>query len=653
MSVKPDILMIDSTVQAVDVARRRALGEKFNLIYYDCESTNEFKKRMKPGGPYANIVAIVRNGWHKAGPLAYQRPFATEVVPHYPESLKIIACSGHGHDAADVEAITARGIWYCNTPNACTEAVAVTTVSLIIDSFRFLTYAQWCARYDWVKSRELGGEAVDPTNKSLGIVGLGDIGLAVAKKCEAAFQMKIHYQGPRPKPAAEKALSSGAVYHPTVEDMIPNIDCIVIAAPYSKETHHLLSRKQFSLAKKEGLRVVNIARGNMVDEDALIEALESGRVPGAGLDVHANEPGINPRLRENWKVTVLPHIGVCSTFFLVIGAGVVGLTTALELKTRHPQSRVVIAAKYLPGDAAPEYTSAWGGANWFPAATDNGRQQDWEAITYRKFRELSSSRPETGIKPMNIRWHYEKPLEETGMLTSATGKLWFQDLVGGLRKIEGSDLPEGTAFGFEMASFVIDVQKYLPWLQAEATRLGIDIHRRIFGHIKEAFDLYPNSTAVFNCTGLGALTLGGVEDTKMFPARAKGPEKPIQKMYFRAPHRQGEATHVFPRGERGGVILGGCRQKNDWHGETDMAFAEVIKRRCCTLVPELGKPEDLKVIKHGVGLRPGREGGPRVESETLDGKLVIHNYGAGGVGFQASWGLAQYAADLLPERARL
>lgn len=83
----------------------------------------------------------------------------------------------------------------------------------------------------------------------------------------------------------------------------------------------------------------------------------------------------------------------------------------------------------------------------------------------------------------------------------------------------------------------------------------------------------------------------------------EGPEEPIRKMAFRAPHRDGEATHVFPRGERGGVILGGCRQKHNWDGEADMEFAEVIKKRCCALVPELGAPEDLKVIKHGVGLR--------------------------------------------------
>jgi D-amino-acid oxidase len=76
-------------------------------------------------------------------------------------------------------------------------------------------------------------------------------------------------------------------------------------------------------------------------------------------------------------------------------------------------------------------------------------------------------------------------------------------------------------------------------------------------------------------------------------------------MAFRAPDRDGEATHIFPRGPngRGGVILGGCRQKDNWDGEVDLEFAEVIKKRCCDLVPELGKPEELRVIKHGVGFR--------------------------------------------------
>ncbi|KAK2008586.1 hypothetical protein LZ32DRAFT_650419 [Colletotrichum eremochloae] len=312
MSSKPDILLIESTVQATDDARWTALTEKYNIIRYDCESTEVFKRRMEPGGPYDKIFAIVRNGWLKAGPLAYQVPFASDVVPHYPDTLKLICCSGHGHDTADVDAITARGIWYCNTPNACTEAVANTTLYLVLDTFRHLTYAQWCARFDWFKSRDLGMQALDPTHRSLGIVGMGDIGLAVATKCEAAFGMEIHYQGPRRKPEAEKQLKHSATYHATVDEMIPHVDCIVIAAPYTPSTHHLLSSKQFSLAKKEGLRVVNIARGKMIDEDALLEALDSGKVVGVGLDVHAFEPGINPKLKDNWKVTVLPHIGVCS-----------------------------------------------------------------------------------------------------------------------------------------------------------------------------------------------------------------------------------------------------------------------------------------------------------------------------------------------------
>ncbi|KAK5094665.1 hypothetical protein LTS08_008521 [Lithohypha guttulata] len=309
---KADILMVDSTVQVIDVKRRLALAEKFNLIYYDCENTSEFITRLQPGGPYSNVVAIVRNGWLKAGPLAQQALFATDIIPHYPPSLKLICCSGHGHDAADVRAIQARGIWYCNTPDTCTEAVANTSLFLVLDTFRFLTYAQWCARNDWLASRDLGLKAVDPRRKVLGIVGMGAIGLSIAQKCESALGMKVHYQGPRRNSEAEKALAHGAVYFAKLDDMIPTVDCVVLTAPYSKDTHHLLSWQQFSLAKKEGLRVVNVARGGMIDEDALIAALEEGKVVGAGLDVHANEPGIHPRLKSNWRVTVLPHIGVCS-----------------------------------------------------------------------------------------------------------------------------------------------------------------------------------------------------------------------------------------------------------------------------------------------------------------------------------------------------
>lgn len=304
--------MVDSTVQYIDAARRERLSLSCNLLYYDCKNITEFIERMQPGGQYSNIVAILRNGWLKCGPLANERLFATSVVPHFPASLRLICCSGHGYDAADVPAITRRGIWYCNTPNACTEAVANTGLALVLETFRYLSYAQWCARYDWLQSRDLGLKAVDPLGKSLGIVGLGDIGLAIARKCETALDMKIHYQGPRRKYDAERGVKNSAIYHRYLDDMIKVVDCLVLACPYTSETHNMLSREQFALAKKEGLRIVNVARGQMIDEDALIEALNEGKVVGAGLDVHVDEPGVNARLRDDWRVTLLPHIGVCS-----------------------------------------------------------------------------------------------------------------------------------------------------------------------------------------------------------------------------------------------------------------------------------------------------------------------------------------------------
>lgn len=309
---RPAVLLVESDTQVVDQARRSRLAERVDFLEYDCQSTNEFVQRLQPGGAYSHITAILRMGWLKSGPFVFQNLFAEEIVRQYPPSLKLCSCSGHGYDFAAVETMTERGVWFCNTPDACTEAVANAGLALVLETFRYFTYAQWCARKDWMRSRSLGMQAVDPLGKTLGIVGLGDIGLTIAKKCEAAFGLKIRYCGPRRKPVAEASLAGGAIYHSLLHEMIPEVDCVVIAAPYTAKTHHLLSAKEFSLAKKEGLRVVNVARGKMIDEVALLDSLQDGRVVGVGLDVHENEPEVNERLRDDWKVTLLPHIGVCS-----------------------------------------------------------------------------------------------------------------------------------------------------------------------------------------------------------------------------------------------------------------------------------------------------------------------------------------------------
>ncbi|KAL5318850.1 hypothetical protein ACEPPN_013917 [Leptodophora sp. 'Broadleaf-Isolate-01'] len=344
--------------------------------------------------------------------------------------------------------------------------------------------------------------------------------------------------------------------------------------------------------------------------------------------------------------------------FIILGAGVIGLTTALELSTRHPSSQILILATHLPGDRHINYTSPWAGANWLSGATDNGRLESWDEITYRKFEELADGTKEAGVKRMNIQAFYDSEIEKAGILSQGTGKVWYEGLTG-LRWMEKEELREDAVFGYECASFVVNVQVYLPWLQNECLRKGIQIHRKSIPSITSITTTYPHAKAIFNCTGLGSYSLGDVEDKTMYPTRGQvmlveTPTVPLTRMYFRSPQRVNkDTTYVFPRNPGGGVILGGCRFDGEWDGEVDLEFAEDIKRRCCELAPELGRPEELKVLQHGVGLRPGRKGGPRLEKEVIGDRLVVHNYGAAGAGYQASWGMAKAAVDLLTQDSKL
>ncbi|OBT51886.1 hypothetical protein VE04_07910 [Pseudogymnoascus sp. 24MN13] len=336
--------------------------------------------------------------------------------------------------------------------------------------------------------------------------------------------------------------------------------------------------------------------------------------------------------------------------YVILGGGVIGLTTALTLQKRSPSARIILGAQHLLGDLALTYASPWAGANWLSVATDGGRAEARDAVTYVKFGELADGRPEAGVRRMPIRAMFDKEREEAGVL-SPDGKIWYEELVGGLREVK--ELPEGVKFGYELDTFVVDVTTYLPWLLTEAIKAGVEVRRKVIGDIKEVFEEFPEAEGFVNCTGIGSYSLKGVEDKELYPTMGQvilveSPKTPIEKMYFRSPQRtHSDTTYVFPRGKHGGVILGGCRLDGVWTGEVNLDLAEDIKKRCCELCPELGKPEDLKVIRHGLGLRPSRNGGARVEREAMDGRTVVHSYGAGGAGYQASWGTAKEAVDLL------
>lgn len=241
----------------------------------------------------------------------------------------------------------------------------------------------------------------------------------------------------------------------------------------------------------------------------------------------------------------------------------------------------------------------------------------------------------------------------------ASIKTYFDDL----QIIPKSELPPGKTFGIRYKTFNFFAPKFITFLKDYLTKRGVTFIRRKLSHIDEAAAFAPETTTVFNCTGISARELPGVEDSKVFPTRG-------QVVVVRAPHvrenrcfwESGTATYIIPRPSSGGlVILGGFQQKYVGVGDTFGYETANILTRCTTLMPELllqkGKNgtkkidlSELEIVREAAGLRPSREGGVRIEAEVkkVGEKSIrlIHNYGAGGTGYQAGYGMALDAVDL-------
>ncbi|KAF2662558.1 FAD dependent oxidoreductase [Lophiostoma macrostomum CBS 122681] len=347
--------------------------------------------------------------------------------------------------------------------------------------------------------------------------------------------------------------------------------------------------------------------------------------------------------------------------FLVLGAGVIGLTTALVLRRQYPNSSITVVAKYFPGDRSIEYTSPWAGANWSSFAHDNGPLEKYDRVTFNELIRIAKEYPDAGVGRIGMWGVYDAPIEDVDILTEETGKLWYEDLMEEVRPLSKEELPEGAVFGLDFKStFRVNTQVYLQWLLAQALNKNIDMVRREYSSLGELLSDFPATTLLVNASALGSLKLSDVKDTNLYPTRGQTvlvaePKTPMERLYFRSPKRiDPTTTYVFPRPLGGGVILGGSRQEGDWSPEVDMELAKEIMRRCCELAPELGKPEDLQVISHNVGLRPSRKGGPRIELEKWsNGVPVVHNYGHSGAGYQSSWGTAERALELVKKALAL
>jgi len=223
--------------------------------------------------------------------------------------LKLIAQFGTGVDNIDLETARNRSILVTNTPGVLTEDTADMTMALILAVPRRLAEGSYLLKsgsdewHGWSPTWMLGHRIY---GKRLGIVGMGRIGQAVAKRARA-FGLQVHYHNRRRvAPEVEKVLE--ATYWDSLDQMLARMDIISINCPHTPATYHLLSARRLALMKPTAY-IVNTARGEVIDENALARMIENGELGGAGLDVFEHEPAVNPKLLKSDKVVVLPHMG--------------------------------------------------------------------------------------------------------------------------------------------------------------------------------------------------------------------------------------------------------------------------------------------------------------------------------------------------------
>ncbi len=231
--------------------------------------------------------------------------FSADVVARLNPRLRIVANHSVGTDHCDLPALRARGIAVTNTPGVLSDATAELAFMLMLGAARHAVTGDRIVRsgaWDFWSPAFLVGKQV--TGARLGIVGMGGVGQALARKARG-FDMEIHYYNRRRLPPE---LEDGATYHDTLESLLPVSDFLSLNCPATPETLGMMNADRFALMP-EGSVLVNAARGSLVDETALLQAIESGRLAAAGLDCFVTEPGGNPAFAAHENIVMMPHVG--------------------------------------------------------------------------------------------------------------------------------------------------------------------------------------------------------------------------------------------------------------------------------------------------------------------------------------------------------
>jgi glyoxylate reductase len=229
------------------------------------------------------------------------------LIEQAPPSLRLFANFGAGVNHIDLAAAKAKGILVTNTPGVFTEDTADLTMALILnvprrlgEGHRLMRSGEW---QGWTPTGMLGHRI---GGKTLGIIGFGRIGEAVAVRARA-FGMNILYNKRHRLPASvEEEL--GIAFEPDLDRLVARADIVTLHCPLTAETNRIMNRQRIGLMKRDGY-LINSSRGELVDDDALIEALQRGRIAGAGLDVYNHEPAIDPRFLSIPNAVLLPHLG--------------------------------------------------------------------------------------------------------------------------------------------------------------------------------------------------------------------------------------------------------------------------------------------------------------------------------------------------------
>lgn len=240
---------------------------------------------------------------------------------------------------------------------------------------------------------------------------------------------------------------------------------------------------------------------------------------------------------------------------------------------------------------------------------------------------------------------------------------WFKTVVPDFRILDKSEIPAGADTGTAFTSVCINTAVYLPYLVSECLKNGATVKRAILTHISEATALHASgqkADVVVNCTGLLASKLGGVQDSSVIPVRGQivvvRNDPGAMVTVSGTDDGEDEVCYIMQRAAGGGTILGGTYQKGNAESQVDPNQALRIMKRAVEICPALtgGKGiEALSVVRHGVGLRPVRTKGVRLEKEKVDGAgWVVHNYGHGGWGYQGSYGCSERVVELVDEVLR-